>query len=170
MNTPTFSAEYSLRGFVPMPGYIHREGYRPRGGSDAIPALEWGSMKKVCEGTVAHFSSVLWDIPWGQSWERTCAVTPGPAEVGGRVPDYCEKGWGNIWGNWKQSDPGCCVTVCDSYSTQTSCSGTFSNISDCINAGCGIDVPGTCQYDRQTGQYGCCENYAVCNHYSTRCG
>jgi len=45
--------------------------------SPTTMALQWGEFKdNGCVGNGLHsYSSVLWDIPWGQSWETTCAET-----------------------------------------------------------------------------------------------
>jgi hypothetical protein len=40
-------------------------------------ALKWGDFKDngCIASNVRSYSSVLWDIPWGQSWEDTCLRT-----------------------------------------------------------------------------------------------
>ncbi len=43
----------------------------------ALAAPHWGSFKDngCVHKNLRSYSSVLWDIPWGQSWELTCANT-----------------------------------------------------------------------------------------------
>ena len=62
--------------------------------TSAAAAPHWGSFKN--NGCVAKdlraYSAVLWDIPWGASWETTCARTP--ARVQGHYfshPTICTK-------------------------------------------------------------------------------
>ena len=62
----------------------------------AIPAhaVKWGDFKdNGCVGkNLRSYSAVLWDIPWGQSWEDTCSKTS--ATVAGNYfprPTQCVK-------------------------------------------------------------------------------
>src|SRR5262245_21497926 len=105
VSMPSFTAESSL--------YRSARNYRTdwkttmANGDQVIPALQWGSTWSHCEGTRRKYAAVLWDIPWGQNWLETCRSTPGPADVGGRVPNLCEEGWGHVWGNWWVYDSSC---------------------------------------------------------------
>lgn len=54
-----------------------------------------------------EWSGVLWDIPFGHSWEEACKNTP--ASVSGdpsRPPDKCVTGT-NEWGVWYRADSAC---------------------------------------------------------------
>jgi len=110
MTMPGFAAEMSL--------YRSRYQYRGVGRyapttGIVIPALRWGGLSDngcAAESRGDHrFSAVLWDIPWGQDWITTCERTPGPGgePIFSRLPDYCEEGWGNVWGNWYVPDASC---------------------------------------------------------------
>ncbi len=81
-----------------------------------VPAQTWGSFKRDhctkrgcwwAEGPGCgrrQFSAILWDIPWGASWEEACATTPG---LEGRPPDRCKVSWFHMWGEWDVPDPSC---------------------------------------------------------------
>jgi hypothetical protein len=72
------------------------------------PALHWGALEfGTCDraGGVMQIGAVLWDIPWGASWEATCAGTPG---YNNRVPDSCQNTGSNIKGWWWVPCTGCC--------------------------------------------------------------
>lgn len=68
------------------------------------------------------YSAILWGIPWGQSWEETCAVTPadftdkhGTPQHFDR-PTWCENNFWNEWGHFHVWDATCdggphCLTV-----------------------------------------------------------
>lgn len=66
----------------------------------------WGPFKDDgCRAANARqFSSVLWAIPPGQSWEDTCWRTPG---FDRRVPDRCVNAGGQMWGEWDVADNSC---------------------------------------------------------------
>lgn len=69
--------------------------------TDAAP--KWGKFKKDhCTGMgVRQYSAVLHDIPWGQSWERTCWATP--ATISGihfTGPTRCKRAGGYMWGEF----------------------------------------------------------------------
>jgi hypothetical protein len=79
-----------------------------------IPATNWGSIAdNGCQaggqwdGT-HKYSAILWNIPWGHSWEAACHSTPGPAgtPVAGRLPNNCVTGL-NEWGEWYLPDNHC---------------------------------------------------------------
>jgi LysM domain len=84
------------------------------------PNVHWGDIGTLCpnpsDGGVRLYSAILWDIPWGQSWEETCYCTPGPAgtAVAGKLPTRCVNTGFNIWGEWDVSDTTCPVLPCPS--------------------------------------------------------
>ena len=68
-----------------------------------------------------QFSAILWDIPWGRSWEDACAHMP--ADINGnhfKAPSRCVKdnlfGLGlNMWGQFDVPDPRCGTdAICNS--------------------------------------------------------
>jgi hypothetical protein len=76
-------------------------------------ALRWGELSQTgcifttdpqCPNGSRKYSAILWDIPWGKSWEQACSSTPHPKF--NRVPDFCETKL-NEWGNWYARDLGC---------------------------------------------------------------
>jgi hypothetical protein len=73
----------------------------------AHAAVHWGDLKH--EGCpkkgFRQLSSILWDIPWGQSWEQTCWATP--EATTGRVPDRCVNDGLHIYGQWDVLDSTC---------------------------------------------------------------
>jgi hypothetical protein len=76
-----------------------------------VPALHWGDFKSSgCSATgFRQYSAVLWDIPFGQSWEQACANMP--ADVAGlhfEKPTRCRNDHGlNMWGEFDVPDAGC---------------------------------------------------------------
>lgn len=71
----------------------------------------WGDPKYDCEYGGSRcgqkrISSVLWGIPWGESWENACWSTPWP-EQGLGTPQNCVNTGLNIWGEWWVPDSGC---------------------------------------------------------------
>jgi hypothetical protein len=85
----------------------------------SVEALRWGAFKKDgCSGDgLRQYSAVLWDIPWGHSWERTCANASAwvQDDVGGwhffPRPTRCVNHSGiNMWGEFDVEDASCrCV-------------------------------------------------------------
>jgi hypothetical protein len=60
--------------------------------------MYWSGPKKISYGPgTIELGMVLERIPWGVSWEKTCAVTPG---LLGRVPDSCVNTMWHIEGRW----------------------------------------------------------------------
>jgi hypothetical protein len=60
-------------------------------------------------------SAILWDIPWGASWEETCKRTPHP-QLG--LSQHCDNNGFNEWGSWSVRDPSCgawCGTTMQLY-------------------------------------------------------
>jgi hypothetical protein len=80
-------------------------------------AIHWGSFKRDhCTGTgKRQYSSILWSIPWGQSWERACAVTPGqpPGLASPRPPNRCANTGFSMWGEWDVPDTSCGTSPSD---------------------------------------------------------
>ena|SRR5438034_3671613 len=76
-----------------------------------VPATNWGSIAdNGCQSDGTHkYSAIIWNVPWGQSWEAACASTPGPAgsAVAGRLPNKCVNTGLNEWGEWYLADPAC---------------------------------------------------------------
>lgn len=78
--------------------------------TDSIAAgPRWGDFKKdQCTTTgTRQYSAILWDIPWGQSWEKTCDTMP--ATIKGHPfpkPRSC-KNKGNMWGEFDVPDSSC---------------------------------------------------------------
>ncbi len=79
--------------------------------STALAAPYWGSTKADhCTSTTRRqHSSRLWDIPWGQSWEQSCAQTP--ITINGHyfaTPHRCVNvGGTSMWGEWDVPDTSC---------------------------------------------------------------
>jgi hypothetical protein len=60
--------------------------------------MGWMAVNKTAYGPGSiQLGSVLNDIPWGVSWEQTCARTPG---LLGRLPDSCVNTVWHIEGRW----------------------------------------------------------------------
>src|SRR5690349_14445881 len=76
-----------------------------------VPALRWGDFAdKGCARMGARkYSAILWDIPWGQSWEAACATMP--ADVAGHHFDHptnCVNDHGlAMWGEFEVPDSSC---------------------------------------------------------------
>jgi hypothetical protein len=75
--------------------------------SSQARAANWGPEKDdgcIAKG-IRQYSSRLWNIPWGSSWEGACA-----REAWGSwgVPDRCKHmGVAGMWGEWHRPDPTC---------------------------------------------------------------
>jgi hypothetical protein len=100
--------------------------------SAAVTTPHWGSFTRsnVCRPDGKRkWSAILWDIPWGASWEAACAKAKGdPNHITPRVPDKCVTSI-NEWGEWYLPDPACGPTdptaQFDSFSTTSSvCAGS----------------------------------------------
>ena len=86
-------------------------------------ALRWGDqISGPCGAALRNgtrtdcsriISYILWDIPWGKSWEATCAATPGPGPGWG-VPSYCYNDRLHIRGFWEFQFAPTCGTACPS--------------------------------------------------------
>lgn len=68
----------------------------------------WGEItaKGCVDQTTREWSGILWDIPWGQSWEIACATTAGVIGGRTRTPDRCVT-MANMWGVWYVPDTTC---------------------------------------------------------------
>lgn len=78
--------------------------------SSAIAAPYWGTFQTdACTGMgLRQKSAILWGIPWGASWETTCANTG--ATIDGRSyarPNRCVNTGTNMWGQFDVSDASC---------------------------------------------------------------
>jgi hypothetical protein len=121
----------------------------------------WGPLKNECRGAGARvFSAVLWDIPWGLSWEKTCAATPATENpVTGSLPNSCIIDGFTMWGEWNVTDHSCCVDVCD-QATET-CSGSYPTLQDCWD-----NCSDSCV--AQGGFINCCSQICTVSHQN--CG
>jgi hypothetical protein len=74
--------------------------------SSQAMAMDWGPVKDdACRGAgVRQYSAVLWNIPWGSSWENSCAATSN-ASFG--PPTRCVNTGGKMWGEWDIRDTTC---------------------------------------------------------------
>ncbi|NOU31621.1 MAG: hypothetical protein HOO96_27285 [Polyangiaceae bacterium] len=76
----------------------------------AVTTPHWGSFTRsnVCRSDGKRkWSAILWDIPWGASWEAACAKAKGdPNHITPRVPDKCVTSI-NEWGEWYLTDSTC---------------------------------------------------------------
>ena len=93
--------------------------FRSRSAERIIPAqsgAHWGSFKRdhCIEGPLPggigkrQYSSILWDIPWGENWEAACRNTI--AYVEGhyfRGATRCVNTGFNIWGEFDVPDQSC---------------------------------------------------------------
>jgi hypothetical protein len=118
---------------------------------NAREGKHWGDFKDDgCMNWRTHcgkkqYSSVLWGIPWGESWEEACANMP--ADVGGTHfdhPSNCVNvGPGiNEWGEFYVSDNSCrCHPVCrvDPCGGGVQCVLTDPNTGECLQYSC---IPG----------------------------
>jgi hypothetical protein len=109
-----------------------------------------------------QWSSVLWGIPWFQSWEKTCRCTPGqpPGEANPRLPDRCVNTGVNIWGQWDVLDGTCCA------------SGTALCGTACVNLNTDPGNCGACGYVCASGACcnGVCVNLTSDNNNCGACG
>ncbi len=84
--------------------------------SDASCYPTWGSFQKddCRDSGKRQYAAILWDIPWGASWEGACAQTP--ATLDGTFfahPTRCVNDTFNMWGEFEVEDPTCNpVTEC----------------------------------------------------------
>jgi hypothetical protein len=116
MKIPGFTAEHALAARPAARRAV------PGSAPDGVPSddrvfpqdIHWGSYADGgCIGVgVRKYSAILWGIPWWQSWETTCAGTPGnPAGISPRVPDQCVNTVLNEWGEWHVPDKNCCIAT-----------------------------------------------------------
>lgn len=73
----------------------------------AYADVHWGEFRS--EGCprkgFRQVSAVLWDVPWGKSWEEACRTTPSP--ICGRLPDRCVSDGIHEYGQWDMLDSSC---------------------------------------------------------------
>jgi hypothetical protein len=111
MGMPGFTAAESI--YPKEHQYRAAARYIPSTRGAIEPAVNWGSIQDngcLSDASGTHrFSAILWNIPWGQSWEETCIVTPGPGgtPVAGILPTRCVNTGLNIWGEWDVPDSSC---------------------------------------------------------------
>lgn len=78
-------------------------------GATPASALSWGDWQVTCVDVgTARYSAVLWDIPFGASWEDTCAQTG--ATLNGVTfsrPHACVNTGAAIWGEFLVPDASC---------------------------------------------------------------
>lgn len=69
----------------------------------------WGDFKKdQCTALgVSQYSAVLWDIPWGKSWEEACKNMPATIEGQSFASPLRCRNTGQMWGEFEVSDPSC---------------------------------------------------------------
>jgi hypothetical protein len=123
LKLPGFTAEQSLGNNCnkyheqPLPLFVSDE--------RIIPALRWGRFQRdSCTSSnpgLRQFSSVLWDIPRGQSWEEACRNTP--ATIGGRTyhASRCKNKINSMWGEFDVFDPSCYPDPCPAKFTKKWC-------------------------------------------------
>lgn len=78
--------------------------------TEALAAPSWGEFKADhCINTeLRQHSAILWDIPWGQSWEDTCESMSATIEgFDLDAPDVCVNTGLNMWGEFWVEDPTC---------------------------------------------------------------
>jgi hypothetical protein len=73
-------------------------------------AMNWGTFEAdSCTSTdYRQYSAILWNIPWGQSWEQACANMP--ATINGYYfshPSRCVNAGGHMWGEFDVPDSSC---------------------------------------------------------------
>lgn len=78
--------------------------------ANPVHAVKWGKFKKdACvDWGKRKYSSILWDIPWGKSWENTCRQTG--ANINGKryaKPYRCVNTGANMWGEFIADDASC---------------------------------------------------------------
>ena len=87
--------------------------------------MHWGNLKNdgcIGPGT-RKYSAILWDIPWGHSWEDACRDTPvNRVETGGTdvYASSCVNTGTNMWGEFHVPATDC-STGCAYYTTKTWC-------------------------------------------------
>jgi hypothetical protein len=100
-----------------------------------LSAIHWGP-DKADQCTLSGFrqhSAILWDIPWGASWEAACASTPG---LENRPPDRCVNTGFNMWGEWDIRDDSCGQPCVPTTSCQQDPASTNPNCQVCYRDNC----------------------------------
>jgi len=90
--------------------------------SAAQAEVRWGDWKKdgCSKPGYRQYSSVLWDIPWGASWEMTCSKTGVTKNTGKKglpsgtsdrnAPARCKNTLGKMWGEIDVKDDTCALS------------------------------------------------------------
>ncbi|WP_036308178.1 hypothetical protein, partial [Methyloglobulus morosus] len=86
--------------------------------SQAIAAGQhWGDYQPgACDADTGKrkYSAILWDIPWGASWEDACEkMSAKIKEQNFAQPTQCINTGGHMWGEWLLTDPTCSKPVVD---------------------------------------------------------
>jgi hypothetical protein len=107
MRLVTFTAEASL---IESNNHYFQsiQSYHP--GETIIPAApRWGPVSREHCRTLStrQYSSILWDIPWGSSWERACRETPITINGQEYRAARCVNNGFNIWGQFDVQDSSC---------------------------------------------------------------
>lgn len=73
--------------------------------------MKWGNWNQSCQSnTRKRHSSILWDIPFGVSWEKSCAEQITPEKTGIDGPNrttWCENKGTSMWGHVDVDDASC---------------------------------------------------------------
>ena len=75
-----------------------------------VNTQNWGSFRKddCTYDCKRQYSSILWNIPWGQSWDTACKNTAATIEGNNfRGASRCVNSW-NEWGQFDVPDSSCC--------------------------------------------------------------
>ncbi|MEQ1502699.1 MAG: hypothetical protein ABMB14_10740 [Myxococcota bacterium] len=78
--------------------------------SGSAHASNWGGFQDDgCRMPgLRQYSSILWNIPWFESWDRACRAQVGIINgVNQGVPDRCPPAGLNQWGEWDVVDGAC---------------------------------------------------------------
>jgi hypothetical protein len=108
MSMPGFTAEAALLGRSGR--YRVSSLYTPASPGRVVPAQNWGSFSRehCTVPGLRQYSAILWNIPWGQSWEQACRTTP--ATIEGQQfsgATRCVNTGFNMWGQFDVQDATC---------------------------------------------------------------
>jgi hypothetical protein len=72
-------------------------------------APRWGDFKKDSCTSIHNrqYSSVLWDIPFGQNWDAACRATAATIGGGQYSAARCKEAGGHMWGEFDVPDASC---------------------------------------------------------------
>jgi hypothetical protein len=105
MTLPGFTAKSALR--YDSSQYSENLSFKSDSAERIVPAApKWGQLRREhCTRLgFRQYSAILWDIPWGESWERACRITPSPE---GRYANRCINVGTHMWGQWDIEDTSC---------------------------------------------------------------